>query len=90
MTETIADVTTTTSSYPGDAPRPRRNGVKPLLPGSWVSRSIRADYRDGDGRGQTISGKLLDLYPAGMVLGASGARVLLAWDAVIMVELVGD
>jgi hypothetical protein len=88
MTE-ITDAMTTVPVN-GAPVLPKRGGPKPLLPGSWITRSVRAEYRDGDGRAQTMSGKLLDIYPTGLVLGSSGARVLLAWDAVVVIELVGD
>ncbi len=88
MTETI-DVATTAPTYPGDAPRPKRNGAKPLMPGSWISRGVRIEYLAGNECRET-SGQLLDLYPAGMVVNIRGARTLLSWDRLVLCELVGD
>ena len=69
-------------------PLPKWTASKSLMPGSWVSRAVRCEYRDGDGRGQTLSGKLLDLYPAGPVVGANGCRMLISWDRLVLCELV--
>ncbi len=87
MTEQIAEAMSA-PDVNGRPSLPRRNAPKMLMPGSWISRSIRAEYRDGDGQGQTMSGKCLDYFPTGLVIGSSGARVLLSWDSLILVELV--
>lgn len=89
MTE-IVDTAMTTPGAFGDKPLPRRSAPKMLMPGSWLQRSIRVEYRDGDGRAQTLSGKCLDYFPTGMVVGSSGARILLSWDRIVLVELGSD
>jgi hypothetical protein len=68
-------------------PLPKRSSPKSMMPASWVSRGVRLEYRDGSGVGQTLRGKLLDLYPAGPVVGANGARTLLSWDRLVLCEL---
>ena len=42
------------------------------------------------GGGQEASGTLLDLYPAGPILNIGGAKTLLSWDRLAVVELVED
>jgi hypothetical protein len=72
----------------GRPPLAKRGGPKGLVPGSWVSRGVRVEYRGADGRAQTLSGKLLDTFPTGLVVGADGGRTLLSWDAFVLLELV--
>ena len=72
----------------GSIPSSYSGGPKPLMPGSWLSRGVRVEYRDDDGRAQSLSGKLLDLYPSGLAVGVNGCRMLLSWDALILCELV--
>lgn len=35
-----------------------------------------------------MSGKLLDTFPTGMVVGANGCRTLLSWDRLVLCDLV--
>jgi hypothetical protein len=70
-----------------DVPATPRGGPKTLLPSSWTGRSVKIEYRSADGYAGTISGKLLDLYPAGPVIGTNGTRCVLAWDAIVLTEL---
>ena len=72
----------------GEIPLAKRAASKGLLPGSWLSRGVRIEYRDADGRAQNLDGKLLDTFPTGMVVGANGCRTLLSWGALILCELV--
>ncbi len=73
----------------GEAPLPRRAAPKGLLPGSWTSRSVRVEYVVcGELRETTAT--LLDVFPTGAVLNAGGARTLIAWETIAVVELVND
>ncbi len=74
----------------GEAPLPRRSGPKGLLPSTWLQRTLRVQYVDGTGAGVETSGTLLDYYPAGPVLNVGGAKTLLAWERLVLCELVGD
>jgi hypothetical protein len=74
----------------GDAPLPKRNGPRGLLPSTWLNRTLRVEYVGADGRGRETSGTLLDTYPAGPVLNMGGAKTLLSWDALTLCELVED
>ena len=73
----------------GDSPLPRRGGPKGLLPSTWLKRHLRLEYVVC-GELRQATGTLLDVYPAGPVLNAGGARTLIAWDTVAVVELVED
>lgn len=69
---------------------PKRAGPKALLPSTWIERTLRVSYVDCYGSGQETSGTLLDLYPAGPVLSLAGAKTLISWDRLTVVELVED
>ena len=72
---------------------PRRSGPKGLLPSTWGGRALRLEYVVGGETRQT-TGKLLDTYPSGIIIGSSeagiAARTLIAWDTVAVVELIPD
>ncbi len=67
----------------------KRGGPKGLLPSTWLSRALRLEYVVC-GELRQATGTLLDVYPAGPVLNAGGARTLIAWDTVAVVELIDD
>jgi hypothetical protein len=69
---------------------PKRRAPKGLLPSTWLERTLRVSYVDCYGGGQEASGTLLDLYPAGPILSIGGAKTLLSWDRLAVVELVED
>jgi len=69
---------------------PKRTAPKGLLPSTWLNRTLRVAYTDCHGSGVETSGTLLDLYPAGPVLNLNGAKTLLSWDRLAVVELVED
>jgi hypothetical protein len=73
----------------GEAPLPKRGAPKGLLPGTWHNRTLKLEYVVcGDLR--TTEATLLDVYPAGPVINAAGARTLIAWDTIAVLELVND
>jgi len=69
---------------------PKRQAPKGLLPSTWLQRTLKVAYVDACGAGVETSGTLLDLYPAGPVLNLNGAKTLLSWDRLAVVELVED
>jgi hypothetical protein len=69
---------------------PKRAGPKGLLPSTWLERTLKVAYTDCYGSGQETSGTLLDLYPAGPILNLNGAKALISWDRLTVVELVED
>jgi hypothetical protein len=69
---------------------PKRGGPKGLLPSTWLDRTLKVEYTDAAGAGRQTSGTLLDLYPAGPVLNIAGAKTIVAWERLALVELVED
>jgi hypothetical protein len=80
----------TAPTVDGQPSLPKRAGPKGLLPSTWLARTLRVSYVDAFGAGIETSGTLLDLYPAGPVLNIGGAKTLLSWDRLAVVELVED
>jgi hypothetical protein len=74
----------------GQPSLPKRTGPKGLLPSTWLERTLRVSYVDCYGGGQEASGTLLNVYPAGPILNIGGAKTLLSWDRLAVVELVED
>lgn len=85
-----AEAMITTSPGWGDKPLARRAGTRTLLPSTWLGQTVRLSYVGADGEGAETSAVLLDWAGAGPIFAIAGARVLLGWDRLVMVELVGD
>lgn len=90
MQSVEADVAMTTPGSLGEAPLPKRNGGRSLLPSTWLGRAIKLGYVGVDGRGIETSGILLDWCGMGAVFNLAGARVLVSWDRLVMLELAGE
>ena len=88
MTEILDAMTKPDSN--GTPSLPKRAGPKGLLPSTWLERTLKVAYTDCYGSGQETSGTLLDLYPAGPILNLNGAKALISWDRLTVVELVED
>jgi len=74
-----------------DAPLPKRNGHhRGMLPSTWLQRELRLEYIGADDKANTTTGVLLDWFPAGPVLNVGGARTLVSWDRIALIELIGD
>ncbi len=80
----------TTPATPGDAPLPKRNGPRGMLPSTWLNRELRLEYLDADDKATTATAVLLDWFPFGPCLNIGGARVLVSWERLVVVELVED
>ena len=89
MTEDMGVYMTAPTSN-GDKPLPRRVGTRSMLPSTWISRSLRVEYTDASGKAATTEGVLLDWCPVGPILLLAGARAVLAWERIVLVELTGD
>jgi hypothetical protein len=74
----------------GQPSLPRRGGPKGLLPSTWLERTLKIEYTDCYGSGQETSGTLLDFGPTGPILNIAGAKTLISWDRLAVVELVED
>jgi hypothetical protein len=88
VTEILPQTLTTKPSTNGDEPLPKRNPPKPMIPTSWLQRGMRIEYVDSNGRGVATTVKLLDTYPAGLILAVDGCRMLLSWERLVLAELV--
>jgi hypothetical protein len=67
-----------------------RTGHKPPLPSTWLRRNVRLTYSDCYGHGLETSGALLDVCDLGPVLSIDGAKTLIAWERLALLELVED
>ena len=74
----------------GDAPLPRRAGTRSMIPSTWSSRQLRIEYVGADGKAATTTGTLADWCPVGPILHIAGARTILGWDRLVLVELAGN
>lgn len=70
-----------------DAPRPKRNGYRGMLPSTWLQRTVRVEYTDAAGKACSTSGVLADFYPVGPVFVVDGAKTLIGWDRICLLEL---
>lgn len=73
-----------------DVPLPKRNGTRGMLPSTWTGHTLRVEYTDAGGKATRTSGVLLDWYPAGVVLSLAGAKTLIPWERLALLELVSD
>lgn len=87
MSEEIASYVTG-SAAPASKPNRENGRPKGMIPLSWINRPVRVDYVDAGGEGQSASGTLLDYYPAGPIFAINGARTLIAWERLCLLELV--
>lgn len=85
-----ADVAMTTPGGFGDAPLPKRNGHRGMLPSTWLNRSLRIGYIAVDGTPVETSGIYLDHCGAGPVFNFGGSRHVICWDRLVALELVND
>jgi hypothetical protein len=72
-----------------EAPLPKRQGARTMVPLSWLGREVSVDYSNGRGHDvSSVRGTLLDYCPLGLVLTLKGARTIIAFDRLVLVELV--
>ncbi len=74
----------------GEAPLPKRAAPKGLLPSTWLQRTLRVEYAGAKGEARETTATLLDFYPAGPVLNVDGAKTLICWERLVLVELQED
>jgi len=80
----------TAPTVDGTPSLPKRSAPKGMLPSTWTNRTVRVEYTDCHGSGQETSGVLLDFFPVGPVLSMGGAKTLISWDRLTVVELIED
>jgi hypothetical protein len=69
---------------------PRRAGTRSMIPTTWLARSLRVEYVGAAGDAKEITATLLDWCPLGLLLSIAGAKCLLAYERVVMCELIED
>jgi len=79
----------TTPATNAEPPLPER-ASRGLLPSTWLSRQVRIEYVDADGKAGRTSGTLLDLCPLGPIVSVYDAKTIFAWDRLVYLELVAD
>jgi hypothetical protein len=67
----------------------KRADPKGLLPSTWLERTLKLEYVVGEDL-RTTEATLLDVYPAGPIVNAGGARTLISWDTIAVLELIND
>ena len=72
----------------GDKPLPRRAGTRGMVPSTWIGHGLRLEYIGADGKAKETSATLLDWCPVGLLLSVGGAKTLLAWERLVLCELV--
>ena len=87
MTETLEAMTRPDSN--GTPSLPKRAAPKGLLPSTWLERTLNLEYVVGEDL-RTTEATLLDVYPAGPIVNAGGARTLISWDTIAVLELIND
>jgi hypothetical protein len=74
----------------GHVPIPKRNGSRTMIPLAWLGREALVEYMTSDGKGVSISATILDWCGLGIICAIAGARSIVPWDAIRIVELKGD
>jgi len=74
----------------GDPPLPERAGVRSMVPTTWLDRCIRLEYVGPDGKGKETTATLLNWSPVGLLLSIAGGKTLLAWERLVLAELLED
>jgi hypothetical protein len=89
---TIEDTTIymTAPTTNGDPPLPKRAGTRSMVPTTWLARSVRIEFVGAAGDARETQATLLDWCPVGLLLSIAGAKTLLAWERVVICELIED
>jgi hypothetical protein len=74
----------------GHVPIPKRNGSRTMIPLTWLGWEALVEYMTSDGKGVSTSATILDWCGLGIICAIAGARSIVAWDAIRIVELKGD
>lgn len=72
------------------APIAKRHGLRTIFHLTWFGRKAPAEYTTSDGKGVSPSATLLDWCGLGIICTITGARSIVACDAIRTVELRGD
>ena len=89
MTEEIG-VYMTAPTTNGDKPLPKRAGARSMVPTTWIDRTIRLEYVGAAGDARETTATFLDWTPVGLLLNIAGAKTLVAWERLVLAELMED
>jgi hypothetical protein len=81
-------VSTQTAWYRNAAPLD--GSGRTALPSTWLNRTLRVQYRNAFDEGVETSGILVGLSPFGMIVNIMGAKTVISWERLVLVELVED
>jgi len=89
---TIEDTSTymTAPDKNGTPALPKRAGTRSMVPTTWLSRSVRIEFVGAGGDARETTATLLDWSPVGMLLNIGGGKTLLAWERLVLCELIED
>ena len=74
----------------GDKSLPKRAGVRTMIPSTWIDRTMRIEYVGASGDARETTATFLDWTPVGLLLNIAGAKTLLAWERLVLLELQED
>jgi hypothetical protein len=74
----------------GSPPLPKRAGTRSMVPTTWIDRTLRVEYVGAGGDARETTATLLDWSPVGLLLNVAGGKTLLAWERLVLAELVED
>jgi hypothetical protein len=66
---------------------PKRTGPRTMIPASWVGHGVRIEYQDGLAPVEA-RGTLLDWCAMGPIFNLAGAKTVVGWDRLVLLELV--
>ena len=89
MTEEMG-VYMTAPTTNGDKPLPKRAGARSMVPTTWIDRTIRLEYVGAAGDARETTATFLDWTPVGLLLNIAGAKTLVAWERLVLAELMED
>ena len=90
MEQITAPSVATAPSIDGHAPLSKRNGLRTMIPLTWLGWEALVEYLTSDGEGVSTSATILYCHGLGIICTIAGARSIVAWDAIRIVELRGD
>ena len=74
-----------------EAPLPKRQSTRTLIPLSWLGRPVALSYSNGHGHDVTVArGTILDWCVLGVLMTVGGKRLLVNFDQVVAIELSDD
>jgi hypothetical protein len=80
----------TAPDHNGRPSLPKRAGTRTMVPLSWLDRTVKIEYAGAGGVGRETTATLIDWCPSGLLVSISGAKCLMPWERLILLELQAD